>query len=506
MKIPGTIVILMLSFSAVQGQNNLQQAVEKYSSSRTKDLKTFYQFTTYQFCWINNRDNLSHLISTLKQSEAFALNVQDYSIEQVEEIQTKTLATQKDSVEAEIKITDVALHFFTELKNGNTKPSFRYEGLAYKPKSEEVPILLAQYIQSNRFNELTDIIQLRSGEYRNAMIKLQWFLNLLKDENFSEVKIVLSALSNTNTSLLKKLAQFGIIETGYVFKSEKDISQKIIQVQKILDLPQDGYLKKQTINALNVPISQRVKALKTFINYLRWLEDIKQNGTVLILNLPSANFMVYEQGKTFLQSKIIAGKQSTPTPTLTSTITQVILYPYWMVPNKIATQELLPAIKRDVGYIDRYNYQVLNKQGRILNPYSINWHSLSSGYFPYIIRQCTGCDNALGIVKFNFYNPFTVYLHDTPTKPLFSYNKRFFSHGCMRVEKPVELARLLLGYNRIAIDTLTEKGCLQHKSPVTLPAQNQLPIIVLYSTVWYNADAEIIFYDDIYKAFNAYSK
>ncbi|HTM92436.1 MAG TPA: L,D-transpeptidase family protein, partial [Flavisolibacter sp.] len=130
--------------------------------------------------------------------------------------------------------------------------------------------------------------------------------------------------------------------------------------------------------------------------------------------------------------------------------------------------------------------------------YKIDWKSLSATYFPYHIRQSTGCDNALGIVKFEFYNPFTVYLHDTPNKGLFSFNKRYFSHGCMRVEKPVELAHLLLGRNRIAIDTLTAKGCLNQQAPKPVAVEKELPVMILYSTVWYNKEGEVRFYDDVY--------
>lgn len=96
----------------------------------------------------------------------------------------------------------------------------------------------------------------------------------------------------------------------------------------------------------------------------------------------------------------------------------------------------------------------LNNKGIIMDPYSIFWHALGTNYFPYLIRQSTGCDNALGLLKLNFLNPFSVYLHDTPTKALFSEYKRFFSHGCILLEKPMELGRLVLKNNQETIDTL----------------------------------------------------
>jgi murein L,D-transpeptidase YcbB/YkuD len=200
-----------------------------------------------------------------------------------------------------------------------------------------------------------------------------------------------------------------------------------------------------------------------------------------------------------LESKIIVGKPSTPTPLLSSRVTEVILYPYWMVPHSIATKELLPSIKRNAGYLDANGYQVINLQGRVMDPYDINWAAMSVSYFPYIIRQSTGCDNALGLVKLNFYNPYSVYLHDTPNKSLFSLNRRYFSHGCMRVGKAMELARYVLKDNTMAIDTLTQKGCLFNQSPITVPADEHIPVFVLYNTAWIDAAGMVSFSEDIYR-------
>ena len=246
-----------------------------------------------------------------------------------------------------------------------------------------------------------------------------------------------------------------------------------------------------------MPLKRRIAELKLAMNWLRWLDGMRHES-IAILNIPAAQLYVYAQDKQVLQSRVVVGKANTPTPTLSSTISEVILYPYWHVPNKIATRELLPRIKRDIGYLSANQFQVLNTQGRVINPYSINWHALSASYFPYKIRQSTGCDNSLGIVKFNFYNPFSVYLHDTPNKSLFSYNKRYYSHGCMRLEMFEDMAHLLLGRNRVAIDTLISQGCLESEAPTTLEAENPVPIFVIYSTLWYTPEGSLKFYDDVY--------
>jgi murein L,D-transpeptidase YcbB/YkuD len=206
-----------------------------------------------------------------------------------------------------------------------------------------------------------------------------------------------------------------------------------------------------------------------------------------------------------MESKVIVGKKSTPTSTLSSRITEVVLYPYWLVPKKIATHELLPIIKRNIGYLDANGFQVLNLQGKVMNAYQINWKELTPAYFPYVLRQSPGCDNSLGLVKLVFYNPFTTYLHDTPWKYLFSFNKRYFSHGCVRVEKAIELARLVLKGNEQAIDTVTQKGCLKNQSPISICASNAIPVFVIYQTAWVDSLGTVRFQENIYQHMS-YSK
>jgi len=223
---------------------------------------------------------------------------------------------------------------------------------------------------------------------------------------------------------------------------------------------------------------------------------------VIVVNIPGAYLKVYRNKDVILEMRIIVGTRSTPTPTLASKVDEVILYPYWHVPYKIATKELLPAIKRNTGYINAGNYQVLNMAGKIVDPYSVNWHALSTSYFPYIIRQSTGCDNSLGLLKLNFYSPFTVYLHDTPNKNLFMLNRRYFSHGCMRMEKPADLGHLVLKNNTIAIDTLEQKGCLLNKAPITVHVDEHMPVIVWYNPAGIDSAGRVLFYEDVYGKFD----
>jgi L,D-transpeptidase YcbB len=485
---------------AVLCQPMSQTVLEKYKHwPRFGALSRFYELNHGNFAWLGKNDVQGEILQLLHLSSSLGLREVDYQGDYFSHFKREEgILTNADSVDRDIRFTDAAIHFFSEVKNGNAPPSFRYDGLRYSPGMATLIPEIVAHINKGKLRELLVQLQPASGEYARALGRLKEWRETITQPGFRDVQVTSVKTDSTNKALLLRLKQLGVTDTVNFALPKREVVQKIKLAQREFDLHDDGVVGRATLNALNVPLTHRVEALKTFLNTLRWLEQLKNSSSVLVLNLAAANFLLYENGELRLSSKVIVGKPSTPTPTLTSTITEVILYPYWTVPHKIATKELLPKIRRNIGFLESGNYQVLNREGRVLDPYGINWGALSRGYFPYVIRQCTGCDNALGIVKFNFYNPFTVYLHDTPTKALFSSDRRYYSHGCMRVEKPVELAHFVLGFNRIAIDTITAKGCLQQQAPLPVRVEKRLPVIVLYSTVWYNKDGELRFYEDVY--------
>jgi L,D-transpeptidase YcbB len=476
-----------------------QEITSVAGGGRTAAVERFYELNGYKLSWLENPSQRANLLYLINASSSLALDEKDYQYSFLRNLpDNPRFSNWKDSVDADIKITDAAIHFYSDLKYGNAAPVLKYDGLNDKKDYTAVSTLLYRSFHQNDLNSLVLSIQPRSKEYINAINRYTWMSDLMDESNFKEVKITWSKVDIYNKPLVEKLHQLGILKNRDTLKDNKQLLQVLKEGQKMFDVYADGKLSSAVLSAFNVSLNRRVKELALFINYLRWMDDVKNRSFLAVLNIPAANLFVYQDKNIILDSKVITGKPSTPTPTLSSTITEVILYPYWMVPKKIATRELLPRIKRNPGYIDAYNYQVLNSQGRVVNPYAVNWHALSTSYFPYTLRQCTGCDNALGIIKFNFYNPYTVYLHDTPNKELFKLQQRYFSHGCMRVEKPLELARLVLGYNRIAVDTITAKGCLKQQAPLPVKVERQLPLYVMYSTVWFDKEGEIKFYGDVY--------
>lgn len=459
-----------------------------YSAEDISGVKKFYERSSWKFAWIGpgNVSRLETLLRMLRQSGDESL------------VRLAHLNIAQNELMHEVTLTYAGIRLYSELAYGK-KPSFSYEGLKYAASCYDIPVLLAFYVDSleilkykfdNRLPELLRIAQ-----------KVDWFQTLLGDPAYAEEIISSPKLSSANKPLMKKLYYLGITDSLEKKINDKDLSERVKVAQRMFNLFADGTLKSLTLNALNVPIGVRIQQLRLAADYYRWLYCLTLGDPVVVVNIPATYLKVYQAGKIILQMKIVAGQPSTPTPTLTSKINEVILYPYWMVPHSIATKELLPRIRRNPGYINSGNFQVLNRSGKIINPYSVNWNSVSASNFPYIIRQSTGCDNSLGLMKLNFYNPFSVYLHDTPLKNFFMLNRRFLSHGCMRLEKPMELAHLVLKNNPMAIDTLEEKGCLRNQKPIVVHADQHLPVVVWYNPAGTDASGGLVFFEDIYRKF-----
>ncbi len=486
-------------------QELLQQYLNQNKDRYNADVMQFYESGSFRTAWIQNKDssNRNYFLNALKTASAAGLREADYQDELVSNLRKTRLSLNSigDSIAADIQLTAIALHFYKDVAYGNAKPPMGYNGLKYTPDCYNVPALVAEYTDRNMLSLLPARLSSSLPEIMAMEKKLQQFNRVLSDTVFREVKITSNKIAGSNLPLVIKLYQLGIIETANNQLPDSILIKGVKEAQKQFGLLTDGVLRSSTLQQLNIPLSTRMQQLVLSFNYYKWLACFILDQPVITVNIPAAYMKVYGKNKVMLEMRMIVGKRSTPTPTLISKVNEVILYPYWHVPNTIATKELLPKIRRNIAFIDEGNYQVLNKAGKIVDPYSINWQSLSQNNFPYIIRQSTGCDNALGLLKLNFYNPFDVYLHDTNGKSSFLLNRRFLSHGCMRMDKPMELGRLVLAKNRIAIDTLEQKGCLRNQAPISVPAQIQFPVIVWYNPAGIDSTGRILFFEDIYEKF-----
>lgn len=256
----------------------------------------------------------------------------------------------------------------------------------------------------------------------------------------------------------------------------------------------DGVVGAGTLAALNRPISARIDQVMANMERLRWMpRDL--GARHISVNLAAYRLELVEDGTVVHTAPVVVGDLDNRTPVFSKLMQYLEFNPYWNVPHSIATEELLPEIQADPGYLQAHNYKVLSGN-QVVNASAIDWSAMSQGHFPYRLRQEPGDDNALGRVKFMFPNDHAIYLHDTPSKSLFGRSQRAFSHGCIRVHDPFALAEALLrrqGYDRARLNSIvaSDKRTVVH-------LHEPIPVHLTYITTFVDEVGQPHFLEDIY--------
>ena len=261
-------------------------------------------------------------------------------------------------------------------------------------------------------------------------------------------------------------------------------SKQSVSVSKIvsrLDCRDHDYLlmKKYLKDSISNPDSVKFKKIALAMNYQRYLSVNKQ-PEYIVVNIPEAQVKFYRNNRLVLKMKAVVGKKKNPTPTISSYITNLVTFPFWNVPHSITSKELLPKVQKDESYLEKKNFEVVDAKGNIVDDTDLKWDKYTEKNFPYFFRQSTGPNNSLGVIKFNLENPFSIYLHDTNLKSAFAKDYRFLSHGCVRLEKPAELAALLAG-NQIDVEAL--KSGKANTESETIKLSQTIPVFIIYMPV-----------------------
>ena len=260
-------------------------------------------------------------------------------------------------------------------------------------------------------------------------------------------------------------------------------------------LEANGSVGQQTLRALNVPVAVRIKQLEASLERLLGIDFVFAERYVVV-NIPAAFVEAVAHDKVERRYRVIVGKVDKPSPTLTAYITAVNLNPTWTVPLSITKNEIIRHMRRDPSYLSRMHMRVLGARDEEISPQAVDWSSDRSPNFT--VRQDSGGFNALGNVKIDMPNPYSVYMHDTPSRNLFARDYRFDSHGCTRVDNVRDLAAWVLedmpGWNRAAIDAGIAGGRLK---VINLP--HRIPVAWVYVTGWVTRDGTVNFREDVYK-------
>jgi murein L,D-transpeptidase YcbB/YkuD len=257
-----------------------------------------------------------------------------------------------------------------------------------------------------------------------------------------------------------------------------------------------GFVGSRTRRALNVPARERLRQIETNMVRLRDLMKVNKSERYVLVNVPSYTMQAVERGVIGLQSKVVVGKPSRATPSVTARIREVNFFPYWRVPDSIAHKDLIPQMRKDPTYFQRENFSVLPTWGAKPIPLeTVDWSSPK--IYKRKFRQDPGHNNALGVVRINMPNKHIVYMHDTPLKQLFNQNSRAFSSGCVRVERVLDLAGWLLKKKKNWSPMRVNVAVALGKSE-TVKLKKSVPVHFVYVTSWSTGNGIVHFRPDIY--------
>jgi len=484
-----------------------------------KPLQAFYQSKNFEPVWVDTgywtRPALQ-LMAYIDTAAFDGLFPEDYHQDRLTSL--KTLFA-KDSLgringalwtEAEMMLTDAAMRIVYDLKQGRLKP----DSLHWRHDSSRYLSFFAKHVsgilETGDVNLYMGSLQPQWPVYREIRRAIPDFLTSMDTTQYSYIPFPYQKSDSTDSIRFVRNLRLRLIEEGYAALSKKPLpdSQQLAMVlsdyQKKKNLVVDGKAGPSVVRSLNMTDRMKRAFIAISLDKIKELPDSVPD-TYVWVNLPSFQLQAWEMDTLSFVSRIIVGKPVTPTPEITSKISDLVIYPTWTVPPGIIQKEMLPGLKRNPGYLARKGLNLYNHKGESVDPASIDWSKYKKA-IPFKIQQGSGDDNALGVIKFNFDNPHFVYLHDTNQRYLFKNKQRALSHGCVRVQEWSALAALISRNDslrlkpgdslRFTTDSVHHWIAAKQKNRVLV--KHPVPLFIRYLSCE-GRDGQMIFYDDIYQ-------
>lgn len=452
------------------------------------------------------------LYSIIKNSRRYGLVPDEYRFHFLEKLkenfydQKEDLYNVSNIAAFEVYLTDAYIRFGAHLNKGRFNPDTLL--LEWNPEKLDPNwvSILTYGIKNNEISKAFDSLEPKHMGYKFLKKAMANYISENETLNWDSI----SFLNINDTVKFRQALKVHFINTGDyndkpILNDSLKLALAIKSFQKKFNLEQDGKLRKYTKQALGLSKEYTIRQMEMALERWRW-EPVKYPDKYAVVNIPSAEINVWERDKKkkvdtlVLNSKVVVGKPENQTPILSSKINYMLIYPYWNVPFNIAWKEILPMVQKDTNYIHKHNFEVVNGRGEVVSDLSkLRWKKYNKDYLPVRFRQRIGNDNSLGVCKFNFNNKYGVYLHDTNSKRYFKTFYRYQSHGCIRIEKYIDLARFLIREDTLKIpyDTLNVYFGRQEQKKINL--RKPLPIYVRYFTAGADSNLLLQLNLDVYK-------
>jgi L,D-transpeptidase YcbB len=525
------LILVCLDFAGAQTDNAKKTAVSSALSSELRgiatrrqlgnslsttgyqeQIKRLYESANFAPLWIKSDEPTSqatYLIDALRTSRLKGLNPSDYDAESLA-TQSKSLKGMSAVAQAsfDASLTMATMRYISDLRIGRINPKHLKFGVDVQSKKYNLPeFIVQQVVSAGNMQSVLDQIEPPYAGYHRIENTLKQYLDLVAKGDGAKVpggtKTVVPGDTYAGTAqLAERLRLLGDLPQGGSFDSYSGaLVEGVKHFQARHGLATDGKLDATTLRELNTPLSARVQQIDDALERWRWMPTEFQQPPVLV-NIPEFRLRAYsEDHQLALSMNVVVGKAApTQTPVFTDDIRFIVFRPYWNVPPGILRRTVIPGIMKSSGYIARERFEVTDSSGRVVSANDDLVAGLRSG--KYSIRQKPGPTNALGLIKFMFPNSHSVYLHSTPSTELFAKSRRDFSSGCIRVEKPAELAAFLLRNQPDGQQPWTvaraQTAMDSSKDNRQVNLTVKVPVLILYVTAVAEEDGTVHFFDDIY--------
>jgi len=480
-------------------------------------LPLFYERRGYRLAWSGESGPLPQadaLIASLQEAEAEGLRPSHYHLKNIlgairdlrESGDNQDPGRLHKFVDLDLLLTDAFLVYGSHLLMGRVNPETIDPEWIANRRQADLASTLQRALETGQISEsLRNLLppQPGYGRLKQALARCR---RIESQGGWPQVpdgpKMQKGDLGPRVAALRDRLAASGdmLSEPGDTAELFDDGLEEAVRIfQRRHGLKDDGVVGPASLAALNVTAKQRADQIEINLERWRWLPQDLGDVHVLV-NAANFELDVVKGEQPLMTMRAIVGKDYRRTPVFSDKITYLVLSPFWHVPPKLAVQDILPQARKDPNYLTNQRFRVFQGWGgdaKEIDPKSVVWSKVSAKNFGYRLRQDPGPKNALGRVKFMFPNKFNVYLHDTSSPELFVKTERTFSSGCIRIEKPIDLAEYLLRddttWTRERILAIADKGVEQ---TVLLP--RPLPIHLLYWTAWADEEGTVHFRRDIY--------
>jgi murein L,D-transpeptidase YcbB/YkuD len=475
----------------------------------------FYNDRNYELAW--SRDGkptaaAKAFIQAFQDGGLKGLNPEDYDASLWSGRVAKLAGKPADAIsEFDVAMTVNVMRYISDLRIGRVNPSHFNFDINVQTKKYD----LAEFVSDHAVDE-TDVPKLLtsvepdSEQYRGTKAALGRYLALAKQQAEAHAEplpmvtkpIAAGGSYEGVAALVDRLKLEGDLGAEVAATAfDKDVSDGVKAYQHRHGITEDGKLTPQTVKSLNVPLTDRVVQLQNSLERWRWLPAEYVNAPLMV-NLPEFVVRGFGEGhKLDFTMKVVVGRMvgEHQTPVFAHMMKYLVFRPYWNVPTDIAKKELVPHMSAKPGYLESKNYEVVNSKGDVQHGYTTKMVAQGG----YMVREKPGPKNSLGLVKFMFPNQYDIYLHSTPSVSLFDRTRRDFSHGCIRVQKPEDLAVWVLQNqkDKDGGDWDLEKvhaAMTDGPDNKTIGLKTQIPIVIFYLTGLVEEDGQVHFFDDIY--------